>query len=332
MGSTLPKGLRSFDAHDAEFFLELLPGARDRHGLPESIRFWKTRIEATDADQAFDVALLCGPSGCGKSSLVKAGLLPRLAGHVLTVYLEATADDTEARLLKQLHKHCPDLSTGFGLAEALAILRRGGGAAAGQKVLLVLDQFEQWLHAKRPEDNTELVRALRQCEGGRVQALVLVRDDFWLAVTRFMRAVEVPIVEDRNFATVDLFDPCHARKVLAQFGRAFGAFGDAPTELTREQDQFLDQAVAGLALDGKVIPVRLALVTEIMRTKPWAPSTLKKVGGTEGVEARSWKNPSGTWSPTPSIDDTGKPPGRFSGRCCLNAGRISRGTCGHTRS
>ena len=37
----VPKGLRSFDEHDADFFLELLPGPRDRDGLPESIRFWK---------------------------------------------------------------------------------------------------------------------------------------------------------------------------------------------------------------------------------------------------------------------------------------------------
>src|SRR5262249_24422703 len=38
------KGLRSFDAQDADFFLELLPGPRDRDGLPDSLRFWKTRI------------------------------------------------------------------------------------------------------------------------------------------------------------------------------------------------------------------------------------------------------------------------------------------------
>ncbi len=74
----VPKGLRSFDAHDADFFLELLPGPRDRDGLPDSLRFWKTRIEETDADQTFSVGLIYGPSGCGKSSLVKAGLLPRL--------------------------------------------------------------------------------------------------------------------------------------------------------------------------------------------------------------------------------------------------------------
>ncbi len=97
----MPKGLRSFDAHDADFFLELLPGPRDRDGLPDSIRFWKTRIEEMDADNTFSVGLIYGPSGCGKSSLVKAGLLPRLSEDVLTVYFEATADDTETRLLQR---------------------------------------------------------------------------------------------------------------------------------------------------------------------------------------------------------------------------------------
>ena len=42
------------------FFLELLPGPRDRDGLPESLRFWKTRIETTDPDTTFRVGLIYG--------------------------------------------------------------------------------------------------------------------------------------------------------------------------------------------------------------------------------------------------------------------------------
>src|SRR5262249_20788419 len=105
----VPKGLRSFDAHDADYFLELLSGPRDREGLPESLRSWKSRIEATDADATFKVGLVYGPSGCGKSSLVKAGLLPRLGRHVLPVYIEASATpvETEVRLLRGLRKVCP---------------------------------------------------------------------------------------------------------------------------------------------------------------------------------------------------------------------------------
>ena len=76
----VPKGLRSFDANDSNFFLQLLPGPRDQDGLPESIRFWKHRIEDNN-DLTFTVGVIYGPSGCGKSSLVKAGLLPASPGE-----------------------------------------------------------------------------------------------------------------------------------------------------------------------------------------------------------------------------------------------------------
>jgi serine/threonine protein kinase/formylglycine-generating enzyme required for sulfatase activity len=277
----VPKGLRSFDAQDADFFLELLPGPRDRDGLPDSIRFWKSRIEEKDSEKTFSVGLIYGPSGCGKSSLVKAGLLPRLAKRVTAVYVEATGEETEARLLKGLRRQVTDLPSNFGMVESLAALRQGRYLEPGQKVLLVLDQFEQWLHARRREENTELVQALRHCDGGRVQCLVLVRDDFWLAVSRFMQALEIRVVEGENSRLVDLFDPRHAMKVLTAFGRAFGALPEK--EPTKDQYAFLDQAVSGLAQDSKVISVRLALFAEMVKGKPWTPSTLKEVGGTEGV-------------------------------------------------
>ena len=279
----VPKGLRSFDSHDADFFLDLLPGPRDRDGLPDGIRFWKTLIEETDADDAFTVGLIYGPSGCGKSSLVKAGLLPRLSGDAIAVYVEATAAETETRLLNGLRKRCPALSGALGLKETLAALRRGHGVPVGKKVVIVLDQFEQWLHAKKEEANTELVQALRQCDGGRVQCVVMVRDDFWMAATRFMRELEVRLVEGQNSAAVDLFDLDHARKVLAAFGRAFGKLPENRGETSRDQKEFLNQAVSGLAQAGKVVSVRLALFAEMIKGKPWTPATLKEVGGAKGI-------------------------------------------------
>ncbi len=279
----VPKGLRSFDAHDADFFLELLPGSRDRDGLPDGIRFWKIRIEERDADNSFSVGLIYGPSGCGKSSLVKAGLLPRLSSDVISVYVDAAAEETERRLLGGLRKQCSALPGNLGLKETLAVLRRGQGIPAGKKVLIVIDQFEQWLHAEKDEENTELVQALRQCDGIRVQCLVMVRDDFWMAATRFMRELEIRLVEGQNSAAVDLFPIRHAEKVLMAFGRAFGDLPDHSTDATKEQKQFLEQAVSGLAEGGKVICVRLALFAEMMKGKPWTPATLKEVGGTEGI-------------------------------------------------
>jgi len=279
----VPKGLRSFDAQDADFFLELLPGPRDREGLPDSIRFWKTRIEETDPDNTFAVGLIYGPSGCGKSSLVKAGLLPRLSDDVIAVYVEATAQDTETRLLNGLRKRCPALPANLGLKETLAALRRGQGIPAGKKVLIALDQFEQWLHARKDEENIELVQALRQCDGGRVQCVVMVRDDFWMATTRFLRELEIDLVPGRNTAAADLFDLRHAKKVLIAFGRAFGTLPEHAGELNKEHEAFVEQAVSELAQEGKVICVRLALFAEMMKGKPWTPGTLKDVGGTEGV-------------------------------------------------
>jgi hypothetical protein len=150
-------------------------------------------------------------------------------------------------------------------------------------VLLVLDQFEQWLHARRGEENTELVGALRHCDGEHVQAIVLVRDDFWMATTRFLSGLEIRLLEGENSAAVDLFDPRHAKKVLTTFGRAYGALPDHIGDVSSEQESFLNQSISGLAQDGKIISVRLALFAEVMKGKLWTPATLTEVGGTQGV-------------------------------------------------
>jgi formylglycine-generating enzyme required for sulfatase activity/serine/threonine protein kinase len=275
----VPKGLRSFDAEDADFFLELLPGPRDREGLPESIRFWKNRIEEPDPDKTFCVGLIFGPSGCGKSSLVKAGLLPRLSDRAVPIYVEATASDTEVRILKQLHKHIPHLPADIPLPDACAELRLTG-AGRDRKVVLVIDQFEQWLHAHAKLKNSQLVDALRQSEGGRLQALLLARDDFYLSVNRVFQELEIRLLEGQNYSAVDLFDLDHARKLLIAFGRAYGKL---PDELATEHERFVHQAVDQLAEDHKVISVRLALFADMMKTRSWVPQSLQEIGGVGGV-------------------------------------------------
>ena len=279
----IPKGLRAFDSHDSDFFLELIPGARDREGLPESLRFWKTRIAETERENTFSMGLIYGPSGCGKSSFVRAGLIPRLPAHVQPIYVEATPADTESRLTHAIRKRCTDLPESVSLPNLLKTIRRGKGLPQGQKLLIILDQFEQWLHAHRDTETTELVEALRQCDGTRVQCVLMVRDDFWMAVTRFLRELEVRLVENQNIAAVDLFPERHAKKVLAAFGRAFGSLPQNPNKTTKEQKEFIQQSVSGLSEEGKVICVRLALFAEMMKGKPWTPTSLQEVGGTEGV-------------------------------------------------
>ena len=452
----VPKGLRSFDVGDREFFLELLPGPRDRSGLPESLRFWKTRIDQTEPTLSFSVGLIYGPSGCGKSSLMKAGLLPLLK-NVQTIYVEATSDDTEAQLCRGLRDHkvaegaSHETLSGLGpkqagaeLVRMLTALRRivpkrsgkpivylssshldlvehrkavldalqtagleciamehyaavdrrplehcradvrrcdlyigifahrygfvpegesasiteleyreackcgiptrsflidsnaewpeehrevgAGGerlrrlrreleanqivgffetpqdlavqvmasvaqwlqsgkpwsAGSGEKkTLLVIDQFEQWLNAHRDLASEPLVAALRQCNGTHLQAIVMIRDDFYMPVTRFFETLDIPLNNDRNQAAVDLFELSHARKLLAAFGRAYGQLPEG--ELSHDQQAFITQSAEELAEESQVIAVRLALFCEMVKTKPWTVATLRDLGGVSGI-------------------------------------------------
>lgn len=282
----VPKGLRSFDHRDADFFLELLPGARDRDGLPESVGFWKSRVEEFDADQTFAVGLVYGPSGCGKSSIMKAGLLPRLSTDVVSVYLEATPDDTERRLLSSICKklNSKDVESINRLVDLLHEVRRGRILPRGKKLFIVIDQFEQWLFAHPKAAGESLLESLLQCDGSRVQALVMVRDDFWMAATRFFRDLDIPL-DANNSSAVDLFDLDHAERVLKAFGRAFGKLEFDDKDEKQDCKQFITDSVRGLSEEGKVISVRLALFAEMLKGRSWTLSSLRDVGGTTGVGA-----------------------------------------------
>jgi serine/threonine protein kinase/formylglycine-generating enzyme required for sulfatase activity len=277
----IPKGLRSFDREDAGFFLRLLPGPRDRSGIPDSVRFWKTRIQESGPEPAFRIGMIYGPSGSGKSSFLKAGVIPLLSESVQTIYVESTPLETEARLLSALRRACPDLSPDLVLAESLACVRRGR-VATPRKLLIVLDQFEQWLHARRNEQQ-ELTEALRQCDGTHLQCIIVVRDDFWMAVTHFMEDLEVAPVPGENVTSVDLWSPRHAKLVLTAIGQAYRELPATRSELTAEQKAFINNAIAQLAHKDRIVPVHLALFAQMVKDRPWVPSTLKAVGGAEGV-------------------------------------------------
>ena len=277
----VPKGLRSYDEHDADFFLELLPHPGRSDKLPEIIHFWKARIEEPEPDTMFRVGVIYGPSGCGKSSLVKAGLLPRLSDPVLRIYVEATPDQTESDLLKGIRRKCPDLPPELGLVETLAALHDGGGLPLGRKLFLVIDQFEQWLVANRGREDTDLVKALGHCDEKRVRAVLMVRDDFLSAAIQFLEEIGIEFRSRLNATRVELFTPYHAEKVLADFGQADRILRD---RLTTEQQEFITQAVKALALqDGMIIPVRLALFFETFKSREWTTKTLQEIGDAEGV-------------------------------------------------
>ena len=282
--SVIPRGLHAFGTDDAAFFHRLLPGPRSVEGTPEVIRAWTARLERTDASVLAPVCVLYGPSGAGKTSFVQAGLIPRLSAGVLVVSVEATTGGLEQRLLYLLRRHDSDLSEDASLADALARIRTRSALPPGRnKILIVIDQFEQWLHANRGDIESPLVQALRHCDGERIQALLLVRDDFWMATIRFMRELELPLLDGSNSGALELFDERHACGVLELFGRAYGALPDEPDALDREQQLFVSRAVRRLAEEGWLFPIRLALFADMVRNKSWTPQTLDQLGGVEGV-------------------------------------------------
>jgi formylglycine-generating enzyme required for sulfatase activity len=111
----------------------------------------------------------------------------------------------------------------------------------------------------------------------------MIRDDFGMAAVRLMESLDTPIVQGENFAAVDLFPEPHARNVFVRFGQAFGTLPEKTSDLSAPQESFVRSVVSGLAQEGKVISVRLALFADMVKAKAWVPETLDAIGGTQGV-------------------------------------------------
>lgn len=278
------RGLRAFTTEDADFFLELIPGARDRNGLPSSIKFWLNRILLPkDVDLVTPWGVIFGPSGCGKTSFVRAGLIPLLTPDIVTVVVDCSADDTETRLLRLLSERLVDVPNGIGLIDLCAGISQGlWRPKAKSKVLIVLDQLEQRLHGGDDFRNSELVKALRFCDGRLLQTLLLCRDDFLTYLSRFTDSLGLDLREGDNAQSIDLFDRKHARNILLKYGQAFGQLPEQ-AELSKTQEEFLQTVISQLATADYVVCVRLVLFAEMFRERPWNLAELQVVGGVSGI-------------------------------------------------
>jgi energy-coupling factor transporter ATP-binding protein EcfA2 len=271
-----PRGLGVFSDVDADVYPELLPGPVGLSGLPVSLEFWKQFFESQASDNA-SVGLLYGPSGCGKSSFLQAGLIPRLSAHVRVVLVQCTASGTERAIARQVGGS--DLPASKSAADLVSALSAYAVSAA-PKLVLILDQFEQWLHANSMDPDASLIRGLRHCDGERVQALVVVREEFWIAASRFAAALDVQFHEGRNALMLDLLPLDHARQVLARFGRGLGRISKVSTI---EQQAFLREAADSLQQDGMVSPIQLSLLAEALLERPWTIESLRDIGGACGA-------------------------------------------------
>jgi WD40 repeat protein len=199
-------GLASFDAESSRFFY-----GRER-ALAALLRRLRSRM--TGEGPLFVVAA----SGAGKSSLLRAGLLPALAadelpGSASWPRLLMTPTDSPTRELARRLAEATGLRT-LGTARLDAVvndprqfvaalrdmlaMRAQPGSAGADRVVLVIDQFEE-LFTLCPDENVRraFVRALfaaatAQIDGGVPPAVVVVgiRADFYGYCAGFPELVE----------------------------------------------------------------------------------------------------------------------------------------------
>jgi WD40 repeat protein/class 3 adenylate cyclase len=162
------KGLAAFEAGDADYY------------------FGRERLVAELVARLVGAGFLgvIGASGSGKSSALRAGLLPALAGGVLP-----GADGWVQVLLRPGESPMDELGRALGRAlpeEALAVNDPAAGMATalaglaeGQRLVIVVDQFEEVFNATRDEAERQAFIDLLTSQNPRLKVVVAMRADHY---------------------------------------------------------------------------------------------------------------------------------------------------------
>ena len=125
-----------------------------------------------------------------------------------------------------------------------------------QKTVIILDQFEQLLTGEGESRRRELVHAMRQADGQRLQFVFVVRDEFWSSLSQLMRDLDAPLRDGKNGMAFRPFDRGHAENVLESWCTSLNG--------QSIDDRFRSKAMQLVASGDRVIPVRLALLAEVL--------------------------------------------------------------------
>ncbi len=242
------------------------------------------RSRSTDAPK---IIALSAPSGAGKSSWLRAWLLPELLqnGQTSICRLDATESDNSASehtfdlLQHELRVHLSAASTdGTERSTAAELIREvvaGRQLSRNVKLLIVIDQFEQWLLRYGRDENSNLLNALRECNGHRVQALVIFRSDYENLVKPTMRRCEQAFHDGTNaFDLPAVTKPAVAAETLLHLLGAVGKFQDqadipGSTSLRKSAEQLL-----GTTAGDAILPVQIVLLAKFCLKHTDVPNPL----------------------------------------------------------
>jgi Novel STAND NTPase 1/TIR domain len=177
-------GLRAFDTDWQRVFF----------GREHDVAALAALLRSPAEHAAGEIVTVVGPSGCGKSSLVRAGLVPAMAGEpgwwVLPPVVHG--EDPVGALARELAAEAVRLGRAWTVEEVRARLAGVDGlaelgeellvAASGRqrrrRLLLVVDQFEETLTRASPDRRGQLARLLAQAARGSVAVVATLRPEF----------------------------------------------------------------------------------------------------------------------------------------------------------
>ena len=287
------KGLRPFDAEDAEVFAQLQRQQNLRECL-DSV-----------TSQGFRFGILHGESGCGKTSFLQAGVWPRLRkeqAEAVGVYVRFSDQAPIRTIAKAISEQLEIpldwlLPVGEGQSQGqgqdkdslIGVLGKVA-ESIDQPLILLLDQFEQFfVHHKRKEQRQPFIQNLTDWyQGDRtlpIRIVVAVRSDLMYLLDELHQALGYSLAPQDVFR-LEKFTPMAASKVLEAIAQTEGlAFNrDFVTELAQEELANRE--------DGLISPVDLQILAWMIERqtadelRAFNRSAFEKFGGVEGLLQR----------------------------------------------
>lgn len=295
--------LRSLTSRDRVFYRTLLNAAPNSSlntqidPLLQLLLPQKQPNTAEIADVPPRILTISAPSGAGKSSWFCAGVLPTLKEHdqkdstsVILLNAEETAaageageEHTAEKLRKQLiyRLSLPRVSTA-SLTEILTEFKESASCKPDsrnppKKLLIVIDQFEQWLSVYGRRKDTQLQQALSLCDGNHLQAVLIFRDEFITAATTLLRSCHARLQDGYSWFPIHPLTADEAASVLEHLRPT------APTDGTGTQSPVTQDSIRKYAsgllqeLDKRekgVCPAWVVLVARFLRKHAANPDQL----------------------------------------------------------